>query len=147
MSDNPHENDEKNIQNEGVSESDNEKFNNDSPEGKNEELADPIPDTKSFEGGTHSNTGVAQAMAQNADEEPPSERPIERVVSGEEYSVLTVTQKRLVVLTVSLAALFSPMATAIYCKAFFDHFLVAMLMSVSRSITYHDCERSSCFRL
>jgi hypothetical protein len=54
-----------------------------------------------------------EAMDPNA--EPPSERPIERVVSGEDYSVLTVSQKKMVILTVSLASLFSPMATAIYC--------------------------------
>ena len=56
----------------------------------------------------------------DAIEEPPSERPIARVVSGEEYSVLSVMQKKIVVLTVSFAALFSPMATSIYCMVFHD---------------------------
>lgn len=47
----------------------------------------------------------------------PAEPPIERSVSsGDEYSVLTVTQKKLVVFTASLASVFSPMATAIYCE-------------------------------
>ncbi|PMD41029.1 MFS general substrate transporter [Hyaloscypha variabilis F] len=47
--------------------------------------------------------------------EPPSEQEVQRVQSaGEDYSVLTVTQKRLIVATASLASLFSPMATAIY---------------------------------
>lgn len=55
-------------------------------------------------------------MAQDPDQEPPSEGPIENVVPDEEYSVLTTGQKKAVVLTVSLASLFSPMATAIYCK-------------------------------
>jgi hypothetical protein len=49
--------------------------------------------------------------------EPPSEQEVQRVQSaGEDYSVLTVTQKRLIVATASLASLFSPMATAIYCE-------------------------------
>ena len=49
--------------------------------------------------------------------EPASERPSEPTgTAGEDFSVLTLTQRRLVVLTASLAALFSPMATAIYCE-------------------------------
>jgi hypothetical protein len=48
--------------------------------------------------------------------DPPSEE-IQRVQTpGEDYSVLTVTQKKLVITTASLASLFSPMATAIYCQ-------------------------------
>lgn len=51
------------------------------------------------------------------DSEPPSEAPIESMdASGGEYSVFTVTQKKMIVLTASLASLFSPMATAIYCE-------------------------------
>ncbi|KAE9368108.1 MFS general substrate transporter [Stipitochalara longipes BDJ] len=47
--------------------------------------------------------------------EPPSEQEVQRIQSaGENYSVLTVTQKRLTVMAASLASLFSPMATAIY---------------------------------
>jgi hypothetical protein len=74
----------------------------------------------SIEDGTNSNSNPDAAASKetvtSVDEELASERPIERVASsGEEYSVLTVTQKKLVVLTVSLASLFSPMATAIYC--------------------------------
>ncbi|KAG0649893.1 Itaconate transport [Hyphodiscus hymeniophilus] len=57
---------------------------------------------------------TARPQVQDASEEPPSERPIERVISTEEYSVLSVTQKKVVILTVSLASLFSPMATSIY---------------------------------
>ena len=50
-------------------------------------------------------------------DEPPSERPIERVTtSGEDYSILTTRQKKFVILTASIAALFSPMATSIYCE-------------------------------
>jgi hypothetical protein len=42
-------------------------------------------------------------------DEPPSERPVERVATtGEEYSVLTTTQKKLVILTASIASVFSP---------------------------------------
>ncbi|KAF8859713.1 MFS multidrug transporter-like protein, partial [Acephala macrosclerotiorum] len=47
--------------------------------------------------------------------EPPSEQPIQRAATtGEDYSVLTVTQKKLIIVTASFASLFSPMATAIY---------------------------------
>lgn len=50
-------------------------------------------------------------------DEPPSETPIEPTgTSTVEYSVFTVTQKKMIVLTASLASLFSPMASAIYCK-------------------------------
>lgn len=117
MSDTHPENDEKNIQNDVVLESEDEKFKNGSTEHGNEKTMAPIIDTKTNESGTpsaHPNT-ASQETAQDGGEEPPSERPIERVVSGEEYSVLTVAQKKLVILTVSLASLFSPMATAIYC--------------------------------
>lgn len=49
--------------------------------------------------------------------EPTSEQQVRRVQSaGEDYSVLSVTQKRLIVMAASLASLFSPMATAIYCQ-------------------------------
>lgn len=49
--------------------------------------------------------------------EPPADQPLQRVQSaGEDYSVLTVKQKRLTVMAASLASLFSPMATAIYCQ-------------------------------
>lgn len=48
--------------------------------------------------------------------EPPADQPMQTVQSaGEDYSVLTATQKRLTVMAASLASLFSPMATAIYC--------------------------------
>lgn len=48
--------------------------------------------------------------------EPPSEQDIQRVVTaGEDYSVLSVGQKKLIIVAASLASLFSPMATAIYC--------------------------------
>lgn len=66
--------------------------------------------------------------AQNHDEiemgvkstEPVSEQPIERVATSvEEFSVLTVGQKKLMIMTASMASLFSPMATAIYCKYYF----------------------------
>jgi hypothetical protein len=50
--------------------------------------------------------------------EPPPDQPLQTVQSaGEDYSVLTVTQKRITVMAASLASLFSPMATAIYCQS------------------------------
>jgi hypothetical protein len=44
--------------------------------------------------------------------EPASEHPVQ---SGEDFTVLTGKQKRLVIFTASLASIFSPMATSIYC--------------------------------
>lgn len=46
--------------------------------------------------------------------EPASERP---TPSGEDYSVFTVPQKRMLILTASLAAFFSPMTGSIYYPA------------------------------
>ncbi|KAE8441465.1 hypothetical protein EG329_004921 [Mollisiaceae sp. DMI_Dod_QoI] len=47
--------------------------------------------------------------------ESPSEQPLQRVMTpGEDYSVLTVGQKKLIIMAASVASLFSPMATAIY---------------------------------
>jgi hypothetical protein len=45
--------------------------------------------------------------------EPPTEQP---APAGEDYSILKPAQKKAIVLTASLASLFSPMATAIYCE-------------------------------
>ncbi|CAM6031690.1 unnamed protein product, partial [Sphagnum compactum] len=47
--------------------------------------------------------------------EPPSEQPVQgTAIPGEDYSIFTVGQKKLMIMTASLASLFSPMATAIY---------------------------------
>jgi hypothetical protein len=55
---------------------------------------------------------------ENHPAEPPADQPLQTVQSaGEDYSVLTVTQKRITVMAASLASLFSPMATAIYCQS------------------------------
>jgi hypothetical protein len=52
-----------------------------------------------------------------ANTNPTAEPPIERTVSaGVDYSILSVRSKRMVVMTASLASIFSPMATAIYCE-------------------------------
>jgi hypothetical protein len=60
---------------------------------------------------------TASLPDRNPDDEPPSETPVESTgTSTVEYSVFTVTQKKMIVLTASLASLFSPMASAIYCK-------------------------------
>lgn len=49
--------------------------------------------------------------------EPPSEQATQTVATaGEDYSVLSVTQKKLIIMGGSFASLFSPMATSIYCK-------------------------------
>jgi hypothetical protein len=47
--------------------------------------------------------------------EPASERQLQS--PGEDFTVFNVRQKRLVVFTASLASVFSPMATSIYCKS------------------------------
>lgn len=52
--------------------------------------------------------------SKDGENEPPSEQPL--APAGVDYTVLTPTQKKLVVFTASLASVFSPMATAIYCK-------------------------------
>jgi hypothetical protein len=47
----------------------------------------------------------------------PPEPPVEQPGGPEkEYSILTVTQKRMILVVASFASLFSPMATAIYCR-------------------------------
>jgi hypothetical protein len=67
--------------------------------------------------------------------EPPSDEQAQMVQSaGEGYSVLTVTQKRLTVMAASLASLFSPMATAIYCQTHFLPFLRSRLTSTDPSL-------------
>lgn len=67
--------------------------------------------------------------------EPPSDEQVQMVQSaGEGYSVLTVTQKRLTVMAASLASLFSPMATAIYCQTHFLPFLRSRLTSTDPSL-------------
>jgi hypothetical protein len=61
--------------------------------------------------------GLEQELDQD---DPPADPPSEEIqivqTPGEDYSVLTVTQKKLIITTASLASLFSPMATAIYCQ-------------------------------
>lgn len=74
--------------------------------------------------GGHANETSSGAAAQTyvlpgkaPDSEPTPEVSVESTdASGGEYSVFTVTQKMMIVLTASLASLFSPMATAIYCE-------------------------------
>lgn len=56
-------------------------------------------------------------IEKNDDGELPLEPPVERpMAQGNDYSCFSVTQKRLMLVTVSFASLFSPMATAIYCE-------------------------------
>lgn len=59
---------------------------------------------------------ATEDVAKDPSQDPPSEVPVTRVFSGEEYSVLTPAQKKMVIVTASVASLFSPMATAIYCE-------------------------------
>jgi hypothetical protein len=118
MSEFPHE---KEPQNGVFPKNSEEKSKNGSAQGSNEMPMTSTADSQEIENGvlkdSQSNAVTTHETAQDADGEPPSERPIELMVSGEDYSVLTTTQKKLVILTVSLASLFSPMATAIYCMS------------------------------
>lgn len=51
------------------------------------------------------------------DAELPPEPAIEQPgPPGKDYSILTVSQKRMIAVAASFASLFSPMATAIYCE-------------------------------
>jgi hypothetical protein len=77
----------------------------------------------------------------DAPAEPPSEQPL--APPGEDYSVLTVNQKRLIVTTASLASLFSPMATAIYCRSLdFRHSISGI--NINRSITQFNIKGAQC---
>lgn len=60
--------------------------------------------------------GLSEPSRDGLPAEPQSE-DIQRVATiGEDFSVLTVGQKKLIIVAASFASLFSPMATAIYCK-------------------------------
>jgi len=78
--------------------------------------------------------------------DPPSEEAVQRVQSaGEDYSVLTVTQKRWVVTVASLASIFSPMATAIYCE-YLTLNLSLEIADSHRSIPRYHLQRPQCFK-
>jgi hypothetical protein len=75
--------------------------------------------------------------------EPPSEQPL--APPGEDYSVLTVNQKRLIVTTASFASLFSPMATAIYCESLdFRHSISGA--NINRPITQFNIKGAQCIK-
>jgi hypothetical protein len=78
--------------------------------------------------------------------EPPADQPLQRVQSaGEDYSVLTVKQKRFTVMAASFASLFSPMATAIYCQSFI-FILFTQKIDFNRSIPRYYIQRSKCHK-
>lgn len=60
--------------------------------------------------------GTPQHETSNNAELPPEPAAEQPGLPGKDYSILTVAQKRTIVVAASFAALFSPMATAIYCK-------------------------------
>jgi hypothetical protein len=78
--------------------------------------------------------------------EPPPDQPLQAVQSaGEDYSVLTVRQKRITVMAASLASLFSPMATAIYCQ--FPIFnLITEKIDFNRSLPRYYIQRPKCHK-
>jgi hypothetical protein len=95
----------------------------------------PVEPSKTDASPTHlgaDGKGKGEALSESTDQEPreveqgrdqddpPAEPPSEQLqgaqTPGEDYSVLTVTQKKLIITVASLASLFSPMATAIYCQ-------------------------------
>jgi hypothetical protein len=55
-------------------------------------------------------------IVQNDPPEPPSEAVQKDESKQEDFSIFTTRQKKLMVMVASLASLFSPMATAIYCQ-------------------------------
>lgn len=121
------------LQSEAVLGTEEEKSKDNLADGSNETQIIPTGDTKAIENGVASasdpDTADSHETTQSPNKEPPSERPIESVPSSEDYSVLTPTQKKLVIVTVSFASVFSPMATAIYCKVdFLD--VVEMLLTL-----------------
>lgn len=97
------------------------------------------------ESSNHVPRHAAESEAARDDDASPTETAAEElrrtVTAGEEFSVLTVTQKKFVVMTASLAALFSPMATAIYCQSpTFSH--AQPEVNVDRSIPRYHISRS-----
>jgi hypothetical protein len=71
--------------------------------------------------------------------EPPSEELNQGTATpGEDFSIFTVRQKKLMIMTASLASLFSPMATAIYCQyqsPTFNYNSWRIIANLKRSIT------------
>jgi hypothetical protein len=78
--------------------------------------------------------------------ESPSDQQLRRVATpGEDYSVLTVTQKKLIITIASFASLFSPMATAIYCPyPTFSH--SSSRSNFIRSITGYNIKGPQCIK-
>jgi hypothetical protein len=91
---------------------------------------------------------VEQQRARDQDD-PPAEPPSEQLqgaqTAGEDYSVLTVTQKKLIITVASLASLFSPVATAIYCQyPTFSNY--AARINVNRPVTRYDIKGPRCLK-
>ena len=88
---------EKGPQNEAVLGTEEEKTKDNSADGSNETQIIPTGDTKAIENGVLSASDPDAAdwreTAQSPNKEPPSERPIERLVSCEDYSVDLGTEK------------------------------------------------------
>lgn len=77
----------------------------------------------------------------NGEKDPPSEQPT--VLARVDYTVLTPTQKKIIVFTASLASVFSPMATAIYCK-FKTQSMPMSNVDNYRSFIRNNCKRPQC---
>jgi len=116
------------------------------------QISSTIDDKEPAEKGPASNGNAELTISQSPNNgepdpsaEPPSEQPVERVaLAGQDYSVLTVTEKKLVVLTASLAAFFSPTATAIYCESARPSALTIPQTHVFRPITHYYRKGSTC---
>ena len=82
---------EKDVQDAINQESDGERSQKSRTQNSDERPATPYDDTKRTEGDSYASDAAAPEVAKDATEEPPSERPIERVASEEEYSLLSVS--------------------------------------------------------
>lgn len=93
-----------------------EQTNSDEKGTSNPQQVEPEINEKSIPSPTSPQEVSSKENGANTD--PTAEPPLERTVSaGVDYSILSVRSKRMVVMTASLASIFSPMATAIYCKS------------------------------
>ena len=124
----------------------------------------PVEPSKTDASPTHlgaDGKGKGEALSESTDQEPreveqerdqddpPAEPPSEQLqgaqTPGEDYSVLTVTQKKLIITVASLASLFSPMATAIYCQyPTFGNY--AARINFNRPVTRYDIKKPWCLK-
>jgi hypothetical protein len=94
-------------------------------------------------GVTYKSDDKDDATGETLEPESISERPIHP--PREDFTVFNSGQKKMIVFTASLASIFSPMATSIYCELV--HALVMSATNRTRSIPRHNIQRSKRFKL